>query len=139
MHLKFFEYAEKFGDIMMVKVLGTNIVALNTVELALSAFSSARYKSQLNDRPPTFVGEHVQYNDGIVLTLDGNSRHHSELRKSFIRGFHVYGDGVKVFEEKVMHEVIALKSSIEAKKGQEFDLMTELKRSLSNLLSVFVS
>ncbi|XP_053380504.1 cytochrome P450 1A1-like isoform X2 [Mercenaria mercenaria] len=140
MHTKFMEYAGKYGDIVRINILGNNLITLNSVELVQKAFTDDRYKTHLNDRPSTFIGKHVGYgNKGIVLTRDGNSTLHNELRKLFTRGFRVYGDGIKVFEDKVLHEIVNMKSQIKEFGDVEFDLVFVLRRSLSNLLSVFLS
>ncbi|XP_053380026.1 cytochrome P450 1A1-like [Mercenaria mercenaria] len=140
MHIKFMEYAEKHGDIVRINILGMSIITLYTVELVQKAFTEERYKTYLSDRPCTFVGKYIFYgNKGIGFTLDGNSTLHNELRKLFTRRLRLNGDGIKVFEDKVLHEIVCMKSRIQETGNAEFDLVPVLKRSLSNLLSVLLS
>lgn len=137
---KCFEYAKQFGPIVRLKLFNTNIVLLNSVEILNKAVNGDIYKQYFNDRPGFFYGEHFLFgSQGVVVYKEGYDSIHSDLRKAVTKGLHVYGDGIKEFEGKVKVELQNLVESIEEIGNKEFEFISQIKMSLSNLLSILVS
>ena len=140
LHLKLSEYAEKYGDVVLVRVFTDNIVCLNTADLIRKAFNEDPYKRFLNDRPSTFWGQRILFNSqSIGFYPTAFAGFHGDLRKGLTRAYHVYGDGVKEFEEKIAAETRRLLKVIGEKMGQDFELVSVIKRSLSNIIACLVN
>ncbi|XP_052788751.1 cytochrome P450 1A1-like [Mya arenaria] len=65
---KCFEYAEKYGDIVQVRIFNTNIVLLNTLDFLQKAVSADPYKRYFNDRAGFFYGEHFLFGGQATRT-----------------------------------------------------------------------
>ncbi|XP_060567041.1 cytochrome P450 2C42-like [Ruditapes philippinarum] len=136
---KCFEYAKEFGPIVQLKLFNTNVVLLNSVDMLQKAMNGDTYKQFFNDRPGFFYGEHFLFgSQGVIVYKEGFGGVHSELRKTLTRGLHVYGDGIKHFEDMVAKELQNLMKKIEDMDNEEFDFMDTIKPSLSNLLSILL-
>lgn len=137
---KCFEYAKEFGPIVKLKLFNTNIVLLNSIELVQKAMNGENYKQFFNDRPGFFYGEHFLFgSQGVIVYKDGFGGVHGELRKILTKGLHVYGDGIRDFEDMITNELQKLVKKIEKLGNEEFDFMNIIKPSISNLLSILVS
>ena len=133
------KYAKQYGEIFGVKMLGTNVVCLNSAELIKKAFCDERYKRFFNDRESLFYSEYILYGcQSIAFYKEGFSQVHADMRNGLAKGLHVYGDGIPVFEERVMGEVALQLQIIEDFKGKEFDFVALIKRTLTNLIAILV-
>lgn len=136
---KCFEYAEKYGPIVQLKLFNTNIILLNSVELIQKAVNGDIYKQYFNDRPGFFYGEHFLFgSQGVIVYKDGYNSVHSDLRKTLTKGLHVYGDGIKEFEAKIVIELGNLVKRLEKHGDKEFEFISQIKMSLANLLSILL-
>ena len=133
------EYAKQFGEIFCVNMLGQNVVCLNSAELIKKAFCDEKYKNSFNDRESMFYSEHILFGcQSIAFYKDGFSDAHADMRKGLAKGLHVYGDGMPVFEKRVMGEVASQLQIIDDFKGKEFDFVALIKRTLTNLIAILV-
>ena len=140
LHLKLSEYAKKYGDVVQVKIFTDNIICLNSADLIRKAFNDDPYKKFLNDRPATFWGQRILSDSqsiGFYPRAFGGI--HGDLRKGITKAFHVYGDGVKEFEEKIAVEIQRLLKVIDEKGGKDFEFISVIKRSLSNTMAYLVN
>ncbi|XP_045184918.2 cytochrome P450 2F3-like [Mercenaria mercenaria] len=136
---KCFDYAKKFGPIVQLKLFNMNVVLLNSVELLQKAMNGDSYKQFFNDRPGFFYGEHFLFgSQGVIVYKDGYGGVHSDLRKTLTKGLHVYGDGIKDFEDMITSELQKLVKKIDKIGNKEFDFISTIKMSLSNLLSILL-
>ncbi|XP_045183803.2 cytochrome P450 2D3-like [Mercenaria mercenaria] len=136
---KCFEYAKKYGPIVQLKLFNTNVVLLNSTEMLQKAMNGDPYKQFFNDRPGYFYGEHFLFGgQGVVVYKEGYGGVHSDLRKLLTKGLHVYGDGIKDFEDLITNELRNLVKKIEKLENKEFEFINTIKMSLSNLLSILL-
>ncbi|XP_053382485.1 cytochrome P450 2D14-like [Mercenaria mercenaria] len=139
MHSKFLNYAEKFGEIFLVKMLWENVVVLNSQQLIKEAFSDDKYKQQFNDRPEAFYGEHFLVSSQTVgSTPYGSAIFHRNARKQFVQSLHAYGTGVREFEEQFMTEIESFVTEMARKDGKVFDIQEDIKHTLSNTVSILL-
>ncbi|XP_060551921.1 cytochrome P450 1A2-like isoform X1 [Ruditapes philippinarum] len=136
-HFKFSEWAEKFGDIFRVKMFSDNFIVLNTEENIRKAFGSEKYKNHFGDRVEMFWGEHFRcHNQSLAFVSDGSGLFHRIARKSYMQALHTYGSGLQELENNVMTEMSNLIERIEKRSGKEFECVSMLQRSLSNVMSL---
>ncbi|XP_053380168.1 cytochrome P450 1A1-like [Mercenaria mercenaria] len=136
-HLKFMEYAEKFGEIFRLKMLSDNLIVLNTEENIHKALGGEKYKNYFGDRAEMFWGEHFRcHNQSLAFVASGSSLFHRTARKSYTQALHTYGSGIQDLENNVMIEMANLIERIEKYSGGVFECVSMLQRSLSNVLSL---
>ena len=131
---QFYDFAQKYGEIFKVKILGAEIVVLNSTDLIDKAFNKQGHI--FNNRGKSFVNDYVRLRKTISLTNPG--REHSSLRKLFTKGLHVYGSGIPRFENVVKSEIKRLIEIMEQQKGQEIEVTHLMCRSLVNVMAILV-
>ena len=139
-HEKLSEYAAQYGHIVQVKIFFENVISLNSADLIRKAFGEDPYKRHMNDRSPTFWGKYVLHDSqspGLYPNAFGGI--HGDLRKGMTRAFHVYGDGIKDFEDRITRELYRLHRTIDDMNGKDFEFNGVIKRSLSNVIAFLVS
>jgi hypothetical protein len=140
MYSKFWTYAEKHGEIFLVKMLWENVIVLNSSQLIKKAFSDKRYKQQFNDRPDAFYGQYfLTMSQTVGSTKFGSAAFHKNAKHQFIHALHVYGPGVPEFEELFMVEIDKFIKEIEQKDGSLFNCQEIIDSTLSNTISILVS
>ena len=135
LHTQFHGFARQYGNIFRLKMVGAEIVVLNTVDMVDKAFN--KQGDIFNNRQKIFLIEHIELLNSISFTNPG--KEHSLSRKSFTKGLHVYGSGIPRFENIVKGEIGRIVKQIEDFKGQEFEATDLIKRSLVNIMSILVS
>ena len=94
MHQQLCDWANKYGPILSFNVLGKVTVVLNDENLVREAYSSSAFSSLFNDRPYSFFGKYVLFENSNVALAAYNEAT-MKLRKVMHKGLHFYGDGVK--------------------------------------------
>ena len=135
LHTQFHQFAGQYGKIFRLKMVGAEIVVLNTVDMVDKAFN--KQGDIFNNRQKFFLIEHVELLNSISFNNPG--KEHSSSRKSFTKGLHVYGSGIPRFETIVKGEISRVVKQIEDYGGQEFEVTDLIKRSLVNIMSILVS
>lgn len=132
------QYMDTYGELFRLNILGSNIVVLNSADTIQKAFAGDPAKFVMNDRGPIYISRFFP-EKSILLHESGFSNEHNMLRKGFTKGFHIYGDGIKVFEETVQKAIQTLLNTVEEYKGQEFDCNLVIRNSIISLISVFMN
>ncbi|XP_060566953.1 cytochrome P450 1A1-like [Ruditapes philippinarum] len=140
MYSKFWTYAEKHGEIFLVKMLWENVIVLNSSQLIKKAFSDKRYRQQFNDRPDAFYGQYfLTMSQTVGSTKYGSAAFHRNAKQQFIHALRVYGPGVTEFEDLFMVEIDKFIKEIEQKDGSLFNCQEIIDSTLSNTLSILLS
>ena len=136
---KYYEFAQRHGDIFQIQVFQTTHVVLNSADLVHKAFCGEQYKAFFNNRPSYFFTEKF-YHGSQTLSFykDANDNVHSGLRKALAKSFHVYGEGIPVFEQNVISEIKRVVAELESLDGKEFEFISFIRVPLSNIISILV-
>ena len=136
MFLKLSEWADRFGPIYEINLLGQRTIILNNAEIVRKAMSGDS-KFVFAGRQASFYGEHVLHkSESIGFTNDVEFG--SRMRKAFTQGLHIYGDGIKAFEDTVMKENAALVTNMKKYEGRDFSPNGMISVALGNIISVLV-
>ena len=135
---QFYEFARTYGDVLELKILDSRNLVLNTADMLMKAFTEDEFKTIFNNRPRIYFAEHF-YFGGQSITYKNPDKDHSNLRKALSKGLHVYGEGVSKFEEIVRDEIKRVMGEIERSGDKGFEVVSLVRRSLANVISVLVS
>ncbi|XP_055957500.1 cytochrome P450 2D6 isoform X2 [Patella vulgata] len=129
--------ALRFGEILIIRFCGLNIVFVNSARLLRKLLTNAKYRDITNDRPPSFLRDHVMYGGKDIAFSDYNECQ-TNLRKLFLGVVQLYGEGVQDFENMVNTEIENLqKKLMVVKTGQSFDMDDALKISIIRIIHLF--
>ncbi|XP_055957225.1 cytochrome P450 2C31-like [Patella vulgata] len=131
--------ALRFGEILIIRFGGLNIVFVNSARLLRKLLTNAKYRDITNDRPPSFLRDHVVYGGKDIIFSDYNE-YQTNLRKLLHGVVQLYGEGVQDFENMVNTEIENLqKKLMVVKTGQSFDMDDALKISVIRTLHLFLT
>lgn len=142
LHLKLYEYAEKFGKILRFKVILDNVVVLNDLDLMKKAFTDEPHRKYFNDRLDLFYGQQFRRgNQAVGFIVDGCSSFHDAAVRQFNEAMEKFGCGhmSKEFEKKIMSEMEKLVQRIEISPDMKFDCVDVFDKSMSNIIAIVVS
>ncbi|KAK6180941.1 hypothetical protein SNE40_008902 [Patella caerulea] len=131
--------ASRFGEILIIRFFGLNIVLVNSARLVRKLLTNTKYRDITNDRPPSFLREHVLYGGKDIAFSDYNE-YQTNLRKLLHGVVQLYGEGVQDFEDMVNTEIGNLKNKLMmVKPGQSIDMDGALKISITRILHLFLT
>ncbi|XP_060063804.1 vitamin D(3) 25-hydroxylase-like [Ylistrum balloti] len=138
MHKNLEKWKRQYGDIISFKILGQNIVVLNSPELIRKAFESEEFASLVNDRPPNFIGKYVMYNYRDVL-LNRYSESFRKMKKLMVSCINKHGFSSKHFQDIADEEFRCVLNQFHAQNGQAVDAVKLLMPSFCKLIGGFFS
>ena len=124
---QFVVWAKRYGEMFELQLFGTTSIVLNSADLVTKAFCNDGYKQVLNHRPPLHIAERLFPSESIGLTAEPG-KFHGDLRKSFTKGLHAYGEGIPRFENIFKTEIHRVMEYIEDRKGQDFEFTGLVKK-----------
>ncbi|XP_053390092.1 vitamin D(3) 25-hydroxylase-like, partial [Mercenaria mercenaria] len=134
-HFKFTDYAQKFGEIFRLKMLMDNVIVLNSENIIRKAFGGEKYKRYFGDRGEMFYGEHFRcHSQSLGFAPSGSGVFYRTARKNYVRALHMRG--TQNSKDNIMVEMAKLVKRLEDKSGREFEFVSLLQRSLSNVMSL---
>ncbi|KAL4228285.1 Cytochrome P450 1A1 [Mactra antiquata] len=135
-HLKFTEYAEKYGDIVQIRMFSQNIIILNEEKLIKRTFTNENFC----DRAGMFYGKHFRAgNRSVAFIEEGNCSFQKIAKRAYIHSLHTYGTGIYKLETTVRKELSNFVATLTGFDGKPFDVTQTLGRSLSNVMSLALS
>ncbi|KAK7096282.1 cytochrome P450 2B4-like [Littorina saxatilis] len=105
LHLEAENWAKQYGEVVLCKVPGRNIVFLNSSRAIREVYSSKDREHVTNDRPHTFSGWFTMHRYSDVILGSPTDPRWTKLRKLFHSSIRFYGDGVERFESTVQIEL----------------------------------
>ena len=137
---KFMEYARQYGDMFRVKMLTENMVVINNQNIIRKAFGG-EYKMSFSDRCELFYLEKLRKHSktSVAFMKSGTSSDYKFARKTFVKGLHAYGSGLKAIEKNVNQAIVMMEQAINDAPNNVFECVTFFKRSMSNVISLLVS
>ncbi|XP_067664725.1 cytochrome P450 1A1-like [Haliotis asinina] len=130
LHVAVTDWAQKYGDVLALKLPGQAIVFLNEADVVKEVFSSEGNKKVTNDRQGTFATKFVFDNGSLGFLQSGQE--HSRLRRLFHASLHLYGEGVEAYEIHARNEMDYVVNEIAQQ--DQVDLEKVLSTSLMNCL-----
>ena len=138
MHFKLSEWAYQFGPIYEITVLGQRIIVLNDDQMIRKAMSNETFRGVFAGRQNIFFGEYV-LNDSESISMTNDIDLNSKLRKAFVKGMHIYGEGIKTFEDLVTTELSLVTDKMKKYEGKDFDPGDLIRVGLGNVISILVT
>ena len=138
-HIDFTNWRKDYGDIVMTKMNGKNILVLNSLEAIRAAFEKDEYAPFMSDRPLNFIGDKIMYSYKEVL-LRRYDDEFKKLKELMMRGLSKHGFQSAHFRKLMkeeMHHVMSKFSSMEGKPVNPVD-SEMLMPSFCNVIAMMV-
>ncbi|XP_069115898.1 cytochrome P450 2D27-like isoform X2 [Argopecten irradians] len=138
LHENLEQWKRQYGNIVSFKILGQNIVVLNSPDLIKKAFESDEFAPLMSDRPPNFIGRHVMYGYKDVL-LNSYNESFRKMKKLMVSCINKYGFSSKHFQDIADEEFRGMLNEFHARNGQAMDPIGILMPSFCKLIGGFFS
>ncbi|XP_076814663.1 cytochrome P450 2U1-like [Clavelina lepadiformis] len=124
----YMKWSKEYGPILSVRLGRNDAVILNDYDSVQQAFGARN--TVFSGRPPNGFLDKLFEGHGIVFMDYGeNWKSQRKFGLFTLRGL---GVGKKTMEERVFEEVAYFKDEIKANNGKPFDILTSLKKAVSN-------
>ena len=140
LHQSLSEMVKDFGAFFQLNLLGQKTVVINDPELLRKAFGGKEFSKSLNDRPASFVGKYVLF-DNSDIAFCNNTNITMDLRKAVKRIMETYrhGNGQEQFEDKMQEETKRLLDDLDKTNRLDFDIYRVLGKSVANTMFIFLT
>ncbi|KAG1939524.1 cytochrome P450 2J3-like [Pimephales promelas] len=132
-HLQFAKFAEKYGKIFSLKILGTRMVFLDGYKLVKEVYT--QQGDNLSDRPSLPLFYDLIGDRGLVVANGYKWKHQRRFALSTLRNF---GLGKKSLEPSISLECCILNEAISNEQGRPFNPRFLLNNAVSNVICVLV-
>ncbi|XP_073709127.1 cytochrome P450 2J4-like [Garra rufa] len=133
MHLQFSEFAEKYGKIFSLRILGSRIVVLDGYKVVKEVY--LQQDDSLTGRPMLPLFYEIVGDKGLVAAIGYKWKHQRRFAISTLRNF---GLGKKSLEPSIGLECTFLNEAISNEQGRPFDPRLLLNNSVANVICVLV-
>ncbi|XP_033758198.1 vitamin D(3) 25-hydroxylase-like [Pecten maximus] len=138
LHVNLQQWKRQYGNIIGFKILGQNILVLNSPELIRKAFESEDFAPLMSDRPPNFIGEHIMYGYRDVL-LNSYNESFKKMKKLMVSCINKHGFSSKHFQDIADEEFQCVLNQFHAQNGEAVDPINILMPSFCKLVGGFFS
>ncbi|XP_048052251.1 cytochrome P450 2J4-like [Megalobrama amblycephala] len=132
-HLQFAKFAEKYGKIFSLRILGQRIVVLDGYKLVKEVYT--QQGDNLADRPTLALVNEIIGDRGLVAASGYKWKHQRRFALSTLRNF---GLGKKSLEPCISLECCFLNGAIANEQGRPFDPRLLLNNAVSNVICVLL-
>uniref|UniRef100_A0A8C1Z0Q2 Cytochrome P450 2J2-like n=1 Tax=Cyprinus carpio TaxID=7962 RepID=A0A8C1Z0Q2_CYPCA len=132
-HLQFSEFAEKYGKIFSLRILGPRIVVLDGYKLVKEVY--LQQGDNLADRPLLPLFYDIIGDKGLIAASGYKWKQQRRFALSTLRNF---GLGKKSLEPSISLECCFLNEAISNEQGRPFDPHLLLNNAVSNVICVLV-
>ncbi|XP_051731720.1 cytochrome P450 2J2-like isoform X15 [Ctenopharyngodon idella] len=132
-HLQVAKFAEKYGDILHIRILGPRIVILSGYKRVKEVY--VQQGDNLADRPVLPMIHDISEDKGLVAANGYKWKQQRRFALSTLRNF---GLGKKSLEPSIHLECRFLNEAISNENGQPFDPQILLNNAVSNVICVLV-
>ncbi|XP_048062341.1 cytochrome P450 2J2-like isoform X1 [Megalobrama amblycephala] len=132
-HLQMAKFAEKYGDILHIRILGPRIVILSGYKRVKEVYT--QQGDNLADRPVLPMINDISEDKGLVAASGYKWKQQRRFALSTLRNF---GLGKKSLEPSVHLECRFLNEAFSNENGQPFDPQILLNNAVSNVICVLV-
>ncbi|XP_062411729.1 cytochrome P450 2J2-like [Sardina pilchardus] len=133
MHLQFFKFAEKYGDIFTLRALGSRMVVFNGHKVVREAY--IKQGENFVDRPSLPLFSDIYGNKGLVAS-NGNSW--KQQRRFALHTLRNFGLGKSSLEPSILQECSYLNEAFANEQGKPFNPQWLVINAVSNIISVLV-
>jgi hypothetical protein len=137
LHLKLYDWTEKYGDIFQFEVLGKKFVSLNSSEVMREAFNKEPNATITSYRPPSFAAEHLLDNFADVITASPDPLW-TKRRKLTYQLIHFYGKGLSIIESQIKENLHSMKDDILSIANENVDPSSIVEEFIFNTIEVLV-
>jgi hypothetical protein len=137
LHLKLYDWTEKYGDIFQFEVLGRKFVSLNSPKVLRETFNQEPNATITSFRPTSFVGKYILDNfaDLALTSPDPLWTKRRKLTHQLIRS---YGEGLSIIESQVKENLQSMKRDIQSTANQNVDPTGIVEEFVLNTVEVLV-
>lgn len=132
-HLQFSQFAEKYGKVFSLRILGSRIVVLDGYKLVKEVY--LRHDDSLAGRPVLPLFYDIVGDKGLVAACGYKWKQQRRFALSTLRNF---GLGKKSLEPSISLECCFLNEAISNEQGRAFDPRSVLSNAVANVICVLV-
>jgi hypothetical protein len=137
LHIKLYDWTEKYGDIFQFEVLGKKFVSLNSPEVLREAFNKEPNATITSFRPATFAGEYLMDNFANVGAASPDPLW-TKRRKLSYQLIRSYGEGLSIIESQIKENLQSMKKDIRSIANQNVDPANMVEEFILNTIEVLV-
>uniref|UniRef100_K1R317 Cytochrome P450 2J6 n=1 Tax=Magallana gigas TaxID=29159 RepID=K1R317_MAGGI len=120
LHLKLYEWTNKYGDIFQFSLLGKTYVTLNSAEIIREVLGTEPNATITSSREPSFFGEYCLENYSDIV-FSPNDKEWTKRRKLVHKLLHSYGEGIQLLEDEVLEKLKIVKRYVAENKNKDLD------------------
>uniref|UniRef100_A0A8C2BSB0 Uncharacterized protein n=1 Tax=Cyprinus carpio TaxID=7962 RepID=A0A8C2BSB0_CYPCA len=132
-HLQFSQFAEKYGKIFSLRILGSRIVVLDGYKLVKEVYLT--HDDSLAGRPILPLFYDIVGDKGLVAATGYKWKQQRRFALSTLRNF---GVGKKSLEPSISLECCILNEAVSNEQGRPFDPRSLLSNAVANVICVLV-
>ncbi|XP_048780498.2 cytochrome P450 1A1-like [Ostrea edulis] len=137
LHLKLYDWTEKYGDIFQFEFVGKKFISLNSSEVLREAFTKEENSTITSFRPPTFTGEYLLDNYADVGFASPDPLW-TKRRKLYYQLIRSYGEGLSIIESQIKENLQSMKKDIRSTGNRNVDPSSIVEEFILNTVEVLV-
>ncbi|XP_048780499.2 uncharacterized protein LOC125683404 [Ostrea edulis] len=137
LHLKLYDWTEKYGDIFQFELLGKKFISLNSSEVLREAFNKEPNATITSFRPPTFTGEY-QLDNYADVGFSSPDPLWTKRRKLAYQLLRAYGEGLSIIESQVKENLQSMQNAIRSKENKNVDPSSIVEEFILNTVEILV-
>lgn len=120
LHLKLYEWTNKYGEIFQFSLLGKTYISLNSAEIIREVLGTEPNATITSSREPSFFGEYCLENYSDIV-FSPNDKEWTKRRKLVHKLLHSYGEGIQLLEGEILKKLKNVKRYVAENENKDLD------------------